>query len=220
MDVSAWHCSYFSRVLTSQPTEELILHRFIFSFLCAPSRHLSFLQFFFLQPSDLLTVDLCVSQALCYSSLKFLPSLSLSLSLSQVLLAICWSVKLTDNAHEWWMMTGGLSGANGMHNTACRQRFLPSALNTCCSYCTISAEDLPTADNCDGLKWKPPKAASRHVCTYCVRSPTLCQGSFERVLGQNVSGQCQKQAGKIYVTVSSFLSNCGWKRLFFGNTDP
>lgn len=127
--------------------------------------------------SDLLTVDLCMTQALCYSLLKFLaPSLFLPLSLCQVLLAICWSVKLTDNAHEWWMMTGGLSGANRMHNTACRQRFLPFALNTCCSYCIISVEDLPTADNCDSLKWKPPSAASRYVCTYCVNLQFLVRG--------------------------------------------
>lgn len=43
-----------------------------------------------------------------------------------------------------------------------------SALNTCCSYCIVSVEDLPTADNCDSLKWNPAKAESWYVCAYCV----------------------------------------------------
>lgn len=107
-------------------------------------------------------------------------------------------------------MTAGLSGANRMHNTACRQRFLPFALNTCCSYCIISVEDLPTADNCDSLKWNPAKEESWYVCT---TNKELCTSAMPEFWWQ-----CDKQAdGK---DTSSFLFNYGWMRshAFFSET--
>lgn len=149
------------------PIEEVILLGFIFCFLCAMARVNLQLFLFLIYSSDLLMVALRMSQALCYVSLRFFSPLSLHLFLSGPLghLLECEADR---QCHEWWMMTGGLSGANRMHNTACRQWFLPSALSTCCSYCIISVEDLPWAHNCDRLKWKPPKPAFRYVCTYCV----------------------------------------------------
>lgn len=65
------------------PIEEVILLRFIFCFLGAMP-HVNLQLFFFLiYSSDLLMVELRMSQALCYVSLRFFsPSLSLHLFLS------------------------------------------------------------------------------------------------------------------------------------------
>lgn len=61
---------------------------------------------------------------------------------------------LTEDAHEWWMMTGGLSGANRMHNTASIQQFQSSSPETWCSFYITLLEDLPPAGHQDHLKWK------------------------------------------------------------------
>lgn len=177
MDVSAWHCSYFSGVLTSQPTQELMLHRFIFSFLCAAARHIFFCNFFLSHlSSDLLTADLCVSQAFCYSSLKmFALSLSLSLSVrSSWPFAGVWSWQTMPMNDEWWLEVC-------LVPTECIIQHADS--DSCPSHWTHAAVIVsyqwricPQQITVTAWSGNHQKPASRYVWTYCVNLQFFVRG--------------------------------------------
>lgn len=103
--MSAWRCSYFYRVLTLQR-----LRRFIFILLCHISVSLCDIFLSHLS-SDLLTLDLCVTQAFFYSlpnffvlSLSLSPSLPPSLSVrSSWPFAGVWSWQTMPMNDEWWL---------------------------------------------------------------------------------------------------------------------